>query len=56
MCGLLMHHAELWYQLRLGTINGPNEGLAIVASLNILTAIVGPEFWKLDVFNIGIPW
>jgi hypothetical protein len=37
-------------------INGPNEGLAIVASLNILTAIFGPEFWKLDVFGIGVTW
>ena len=43
-------------QLRLGLINGPNEGLAIVASLSILTALVGPEFWKLDVFGIGINW
>ena len=43
-------------QLRLGLINGPNEGLAIVALLNVLTAIVGPEFWRRDVFGIGINW
>jgi hypothetical protein len=40
----------------LGLINGPNEGLAIVSALNILTALIGPEFWKLDVFGIGVAW
>jgi hypothetical protein len=46
----------LWkiVQLRLAAINGPNEGLAIVASLNIITAIFGPAIWKADPFNIGI--
>lgn len=32
--------------LALPIVNGPNEGLAIMYSIYIFTAIIGPGFWK----------
>mmetsp|Transcript_48375 Transcript_48375/g.151669 ORF Transcript_48375/g.151669 Transcript_48375/m.151669 type:complete len:437 (+) Transcript_48375:76-1386(+) len=43
-------------ELRLAIINGPNEGLAIAAGVNFITAAIGASFWTQQSPIFGITW
>lgn len=42
-------------EMRLGLINGPNEGLLIAVVANLVTAVIGPSFWRAP-SPFGPPW
>ena len=43
-------------EMRLGVINGPNEGLMIAVVSNLVTVVIGPHFWNASSPFLGMPW
>jgi hypothetical protein len=43
-------------EMRLGIINGPNEGLLIAVVCNLITAAIGPGFWNTASPVFGLNW
>jgi ethanolaminephosphotransferase len=43
-------------EMRLGIINGPNEGLLIAVITNLITAAFGPRFWTSSSPFFGVSW